>query len=57
MINGPCRNDKNKCFYKIFSLVLGQFLAFSKTISFDFAIDFILTKRNVIDIATVNLKY
>ena len=57
MINGPCRNDKNKCFYKILSLVLGQFLAFSKTISFDFAIDFILTKRNVIDIATVNLKY
>ena len=57
MRNGPCRNDKNKCFYKIFSLVLGQFLAFSKTISFDFAIGFILTKRNVIDIATVNLKY
>ena len=55
MINGPRRNDKNKCFYKIFSLVLGQFLAFSKTISFDFAIDFVLTKRNIIDIWNINV--
>ena len=30
-------NDKNNCFYEISSLVLGQFLAFFKTISFDFA--------------------
>ena len=37
MINAPCRNDKDKCFYQISSLALAQFLAFLKTINFDTA--------------------
>ena len=31
-----CRNNKNKCANQICSLVSAQFLAFFKTISFDF---------------------
>ena len=36
--------------------ILGQFFAFFETISFDFALLIILTKKNSV-IAAVNLKY